>query len=54
MEIQDADADACGRLALHVEEAAAALEMPRATAFRTWTYARAWLTAALSDKSMDS
>jgi RNA polymerase sigma factor (TIGR02999 family) len=39
---------------LSVEEAAEALEMPRATAFRTWTYARAWLTAALSDQSADS
>jgi RNA polymerase sigma factor (TIGR02999 family) len=39
---------------LSVEEAAQVLEMPRATAFRAWTYARAWLTAALSDKSMDS
>jgi RNA polymerase sigma factor (TIGR02999 family) len=33
---------------LSVEHAGEALEMPRATAFRTWTYARAWLTAALS------
>jgi RNA polymerase sigma factor (TIGR02999 family) len=39
---------------LSVEEAAEALEMPRATAFRTWAYARAWLTAALADKSEDS
>jgi RNA polymerase sigma factor (TIGR02999 family) len=36
---------------LSVEEAGEALEMPRATAFRTWTYARAWLTAALSDQA---
>jgi RNA polymerase sigma factor (TIGR02999 family) len=36
---------------LSVEEAADALNLSRATAFRTWTYARAWLTAALSDKS---
>jgi hypothetical protein len=34
---------------LSVEEAGEALEMPRASAFRTWTYACAWLTAALSD-----
>jgi hypothetical protein len=39
---------------LSVEEAAEALEMPRATAFWTWTYARAWLTDALSEKSADS
>jgi RNA polymerase sigma factor (TIGR02999 family) len=36
---------------LSVEEAADALNLSRATAFRTWTYARAWLSAALSDKS---
>ena len=36
---------------LSVEEAAKALNLPRATAFRTWTYARAWLTAALTDNS---
>ena len=35
---------------LSVEEAAEALNMPRATAFRVWTYARAWLTAALADQ----
>jgi RNA polymerase sigma factor (TIGR02999 family) len=35
---------------LSVEEAGAALGMPRATAFRAWTYARAWLTAALADR----
>ena len=34
---------------LSVEEAAEALDLSRATAFRTWTYARAWLTAALTD-----
>lgn len=34
---------------LSVEEAAEALDMPRASAFRLWTYARAWLTAALKD-----
>jgi RNA polymerase sigma factor (sigma-70 family) len=36
---------------LSVEEAAEAMNLSRATAFRTWTYARAWLTAALTDKS---
>jgi RNA polymerase sigma factor (TIGR02999 family) len=35
---------------LSVEEASDALGMPRATAFRVWTYARAWLTAALADR----
>jgi RNA polymerase sigma factor (TIGR02999 family) len=38
---------------LSVEEAGAALGMPRATAFRVWTYARAWLTAALADRPKD-
>ena len=38
---------------LSVEEAAEALNLSRATAFRTWTYARAWLTAALTDKSVN-
>ena len=33
---------------LAVEEAGSALGIPRATAFRHWTYARAWLTARLS------
>jgi RNA polymerase sigma factor (TIGR02999 family) len=32
---------------LSVEEAGDALGVPRATAFRTWTYARAWLTSQL-------
>jgi RNA polymerase sigma factor (TIGR02999 family) len=36
---------------LSVEEAGEALEMPRATAFRTWTYARAWLSAALAERA---
>jgi len=34
---------------LSVEEAGDALGIPRATAFRTWTYARAWLTTRLAD-----
>jgi RNA polymerase sigma factor (TIGR02999 family) len=34
---------------LSVEQAAAALGVSRASAFRAWTYARAWLTAALAD-----
>jgi len=38
---------------LSVEEAGEALNLSRATAFRTWTYARAWLTAALTDKSVN-
>ena len=36
---------------LSVEEAGDALGIPRATAFRTWTYARAWLTSRLADGS---
>lgn len=39
---------------LSVEEAGEALGLPRATAFRVWTYARAWLTAALADRPEDS
>ena len=39
---------------LSVEEAGVALGMPRATAFRVWTYARAWLTAALADRPENS
>jgi RNA polymerase sigma factor (TIGR02999 family) len=38
---------------LSVEEAGEALGMPRASAFRVWTYARAWLTAALADRPED-
>jgi RNA polymerase sigma factor (TIGR02999 family) len=34
---------------LSVEEAAAALGLSRATAYREWTFARAWLAAALAD-----
>jgi RNA polymerase sigma factor (TIGR02999 family) len=34
---------------LSVEEAGDALGLPRASAYREWAYARAWLTAALSD-----
>jgi RNA polymerase sigma factor (TIGR02999 family) len=33
---------------LSIEEAAEALGISRATAFRDWSYARAWLTTALS------
>ncbi len=39
---------------LSVEKAGEALGMPRATAFRVWTYARAWLTAALADRPENS
>jgi RNA polymerase sigma factor (TIGR02999 family) len=34
---------------LSVEQAGEALGMPRATAFKVWIYARAWLTTALAD-----
>jgi RNA polymerase sigma factor (TIGR02999 family) len=36
------------------EEAGEALGVPRATAHRQWTYAKAWLTAALDERSEDS
>jgi RNA polymerase sigma factor (TIGR02999 family) len=39
---------------LSVEEAAEVLNLSRATAFRTWTYVRAWLTAHLADQSENS
>jgi RNA polymerase sigma factor (TIGR02999 family) len=39
---------------LSIEEAAAALGVSRATAFRDWAYARAILTAALSPPAQDS
>ena len=39
---------------LSVEEAAEALGVSRASAFRVWTYARAWLTAALADRPENS
>jgi RNA polymerase sigma factor (TIGR02999 family) len=35
---------------LSVDETADALGVSRATAFRDWAYARAWLTAALTDE----
>jgi RNA polymerase sigma factor (TIGR02999 family) len=36
---------------LSVEEVAAALGLSRATAYREWTFARAWLAATLADNS---
>ena len=39
---------------LSVEEAAEALGVSRASAFRVWTYARAWLSAALADRPENS
>lgn len=39
---------------LSVEEAAAALGLSRATAYREWTFARAWLATTLSDDSRKS
>jgi RNA polymerase sigma factor (TIGR02999 family) len=51
-EAVDAAAAALAKLrlfgGLSVEEAGEALGLSRATAFRHWTYARAWLTAALA------
>jgi RNA polymerase sigma factor (TIGR02999 family) len=55
-EFEGVDGDAAGLAKLRifgglsVEQAGAALNMSRATAFRLWTYARAWLTAALADR----
>ena len=49
------DAEAADLVRLHVfgglsvEEAGAALAMSRATAYRNWSFARAWLRAALSE-----
>jgi RNA polymerase sigma factor (TIGR02999 family) len=49
--VEDAGAAELARLrlfaGLSVEEAGEALGLPRATAYREWAYARAWLTAAL-------
>jgi RNA polymerase sigma factor (TIGR02999 family) len=36
---------------ISIEEAAEALSISRATAYRRWTYARAWLRAELGDSS---
>jgi RNA polymerase sigma factor (TIGR02999 family) len=36
-----------------IEESADALQVSRATAYRLWTYARAWLRAALQDAEMN-
>jgi len=41
----------CVFAGLSVEEAAAALGLSRATAYREWTFARAWLATALADDS---
>lgn len=39
---------------LSVDEAAGALGLSRATAYREWAFARAWLATALGEKSADS
>jgi RNA polymerase sigma factor (TIGR02999 family) len=39
---------------LSVEESAQVMGISRATAFRVWTYARAWLTAALVERAENS
>lgn len=50
----DAPAAALAKLrifgGLSVEEAAEVLGLSRASGFRVWSYARAWLTAALADR----
>jgi RNA polymerase sigma factor (TIGR02999 family) len=38
---------------LSIEDAAAALDLSRATAYRHWTYARAWLRDAISGAESD-
>jgi RNA polymerase sigma factor (TIGR02999 family) len=52
---EDPDAAELAKLRLCVglstEEAGDALGLSRATAFRHWTYARAWLSAALAERS---
>lgn len=52
LEAEDPGSAALARLrlfaGLSVEEAAEGLGLSRATAYRDWAYARAWLTAALS------
>lgn len=54
LEAEDPDAAAIARLRLYaglsVEEAAEASARSRASAYRDWTYARAWLTAALQEE----
>lgn len=53
-EAEDATAAALAKLRIYgglsIEEAGESLGIPRATAFRIWTYARAWLTASLADR----
>lgn len=54
LEREDAGSAAVARLRLFawlsIEEAAAVLDVSRATAFRDWAYARATLSAALADE----
>ena len=38
---------------LSVDEAAVALGVPRATAYRHWTYARAWVRAEFNDEKSE-
>jgi RNA polymerase sigma factor (TIGR02999 family) len=56
--VQDAESAELAKLRLFaglpVEEAAEALGMSRATGFRTWAFARAWLTAALAKGDNES
>ena len=39
---------------LSVEQAAATLNLSTATAYRHWTFARAWLDSQVADRSADS
>lgn len=58
--LQAEDAVAAELVNLHffagfsLSEAAELLDISRATAYRTWTYARAWLRTAIGDQSMSS
>ena len=51
--VEDEDSAVVARLRLFtgltVEESAEALGLSRATAFREWAYAKAWLTTALHE-----
>lgn len=55
---EDPEAAAVAKLrlfaGLSVDEAAQALSLSRASAYRQWTYARAWLHARLSDEPPES
>ncbi len=57
LEGEDADAASVVRMhffaGLSIEDAAEALGMSRATAYRHWTYARAWLRCEMNDSALE-